>query len=164
MEQKDFTTWQNLLDEQQDLLSDFLNLLKDEKQALLANQIDKLKESTLQKQKFLHQIETSEQHLQKAKTSLAHNLGLQTLSLNEIFNHLEKSQGKILQEKRQKLVRLSRQVQSVNRFNSHCLKTYLDDVHAIQSLVALATKETSTYSAKGQTTTSRHGKLLNRSF
>ena len=162
-----FDAWHILLNKHNSLLDELLFSLEVERKAILANDIDALKESTLKKDKASRKINLIKQEITELKEQTAQSLSIPTPdSLQELFSKFKSDHQKQLLTMRQELIRKSKNIKKINLFNNSCLNTYVSFMDSFQSIMSIAKAETRTYSSSGHThLNGRHsGRLFSRSL
>lgn len=162
-----YDTWMRLLSAQDQLLDDLGVSLRDEKDALLTNQLEKLRDSTLKKDKAVRKLEQLQGSLRQFSAASATRLGFHqsALPLRVLFEKFEDQSRQSLQARRQEILIKSRTVSRLNEFNQNCLKIYTDEVRGIMQVLNLASRQVQTYNPCGKTEESMgQGRLLSRSL
>lgn len=160
-----YTTWLTLLSEHESLLEELEANLDAEREALLANEIVSLKESSLRKDRTLSRVQDFQKKFSAFRLQACREAGLTSATLNSLFNRFEGDERKTLQKLRQSLARRSGAIQKINKFNEDCLRTHLDHLRVLSTVFGMAAQGSPTYTAGGMTpATQKGGRLVSRSL
>lgn len=161
-----YSKWLSLLDEHEKNLKRLEKDLTKERKALLANQVDMLKESYLSKDKSVQSVEHTQATLDALREATVKSFGVSPQTpLKVLFELFSEEENKELQKRRLKLSRISKTVKRLNTFNNNCLETYLDYVNEMQSILTICSGGQKTYSPQGKVTDNKSsGKLISRSL
>lgn len=162
-----YDTWLKLLSTQDGLLDELTNGLKEEKTALLSNQLESLRESTLKKDKATRKLEQLQGSLRQFSGVTAARFGLPQRStpLRILFEKFDNAERVQLQKRRQDLLNKSKTISRLNQFNQSCLKIYRDEVSGMLNVLNLASRDDRTYRASGITKDQLpQGRLVSRSL
>lgn len=162
-----YKNWHELLDQHSQLLSELEKGLQKERKALLASDIILLREASLFKDNATRKVVQIREQIDQYKQKTEKELGIkQTNSLYEIFLNFETTQQNTLLEKRRDLMRQSKTIDRINKFNNKCLDTYIDFVDGIRSIFSMCKADTcQTYSSNGLANNNDNiGRLIDRSL
>ncbi|MBF0104837.1 MAG: flagellar export chaperone FlgN [Deltaproteobacteria bacterium] len=165
--QKFHEAWHMLLDRHSHILSELEKGLHQERKALLASDIHLLREASLFKDQAVCRVLKIQEEINQFKQTTAQGLGVgPAASLCDLFEAFSLEHKNSLLEKRRGLLRQSRTIDKINRFNHKCLNTYMgyvDGIRAIYSLCKVGTCRT--YTPHGQAYDNDNmGRLIDRSL
>ena len=160
-----YSTWLALLSEHESLLAELEANLNEEREALLANEVTLLRESSLRKDRTVSRIEDFQNSFSSFKERVANESGLANATLNLLFNRYEGDERRTLQHKRIELQRRSRTIQRFNKFNEDCLKTHIGHLNIFATIFGMAAHGSPTYTSGGAPLGSAGGgRLVSRSL
>ncbi|OVE80542.1 hypothetical protein BVY03_06175 [bacterium K02(2017)] len=165
--QEYYQVWRELLDQHGLLLTELEKGLDQERKALLASDIDLLREASLIKEKATQKILKVQDQFTEHKGKTTQKLGLSSeLPLEELFSRFDHKQKEQFTKKRSDLLRQSKKVKRINKFNLNCLDTYLEYVDGLKSILSSCKLGGyQTYSASGAAKRNEDiGRLINRSL
>jgi flagellar biosynthesis/type III secretory pathway chaperone len=157
--------WHLALNSQETLLAELLSVVKDERVALMANDVDRLRETTLLKDKVSRKLALLRDEIKALKISSLTSLNLSSdAEIDCVFESFGRDECRALQKKRGQLNTLNKTLRRQNEFNSDCLKVYLGHVGGVRSILSLVYDRNTTYNPRGLTSGDEKRSLLNRSI
>lgn len=163
-----FKTWRLLLKQHQDLLNELEISLTSEKDALLANDILALRRAAIGKEKASRKLQQVQDEINQFKEKTVQKLELEEApqTLQDLFAYFEPEEQEELLSSRRVLIRTSKSIDKINRFNHKCLETYRSYVDGVRSIFSDARLDSmQTYDAIGQKyNNDPQGRFLNRSL
>lgn len=161
-----YADWCRLFDEHMVLLHELNKAVQDEKAALLENEISHVRETSLLKDKATRKILQIQGLINDLKERHLHALKIdQNSSLQDLFLALKGNEQTDLLKRRAELMRLSKDIERVNRFNAKCLNSFLEYIGGVRNIFRSIKNEGQVYSPTGQAQMpEQSGRLVRRSF
>ncbi|MCB0410990.1 MAG: flagellar protein FlgN [Bdellovibrionales bacterium] len=154
------------LEDQIKIYRHLLEIVRKEKDILVAAELDELNENNRAKEAMLLKLRGLETQRMRLTTDLSSslNLSVEAPRLLEIANHLNEAQGDRLRNLHSVLTLLLKRVQEYNKQNETLVNSALQNITGAMNALRDSLKEKPTYERKGdkKPTTSRSGQLVSR--